>query len=66
MRRVNGLISESLAAGGRNEPAALFCECGEPDCFRVVWLSPADYEEAKRDPAWVATSTEHAVSTPRP
>lgn len=64
-RRVNELISESLARGGRDEPVAFFCECGDPDCDRAIWLAPAAYEEARRDPDWVAVAFEHeALAAP--
>lgn len=60
MRRVNAFISESLVVGGREEPVAFFCECGDPDCYRAVWLSPARYAEEARDPRWSVAAPEHA------
>jgi hypothetical protein len=64
MRRVNELISESLARG-RDQPTALFCECADPDCYRVVWLSPAEYLSGRRNPLWIAVSGEHGDSRMR-
>lgn len=59
MRRVNDLISESLVVGGREEPVPFFCECGDADCYRAVWLSPVRFTEETSDPQWSAIAAEH-------
>lgn len=61
MRRVNELICESLVNGGRAEPVAFFCECADPGCYRAVWLTPAEYEEAKTDRGWAALAYGHVA-----
>lgn len=65
MRHVNALIWESLAAGGYPEELA-FCECGEPGCYRPVWLTVTDYERACADPDRGIVATGHVPSTKEP
>ena len=61
MRRVNELICQSLANGGREDPVAFFCECEDPGCYRPVWLTPAEYEEARTDSGWAALAYGHVA-----
>jgi hypothetical protein len=53
-RRVNDRIWEGLSEYGPDAPIAFFCECGVDDCYRVVWLSGGEYDEARRDETWWA------------
>lgn len=62
LRRVNELISTRLVAAGWVDPIAFFCECSDPHCDRVVRVAPAAYEQARRDPAWVAVAPGHRVA----
>ncbi len=57
-RRINDLIWKSLDddAGG---PLAFFCECDQENCYLPVWLTPIDYEQARRLPDWVALAPAH-------
>lgn len=42
-------------------PARLpyFCECGDPDCLRAVWLSPAEYDRRRDDSREPLLSDDH-------
>lgn len=59
MRRINDLVWESLDNGGRPEPIAFFCECGDDGCYRSVWLTAAEYEARRADPRWNALAPQH-------
>jgi hypothetical protein len=64
IRRANNLMCESLDAGGRTEPVAFFCECGDPDCFEQVWLTPDAYDAARANAAWSALAPGHVPLEP--
>ena len=62
MRTLNELVWEDLSSDGLAEPVAFFCECSDPHCFRPVWLTPTEYEQARSAPEWVATAPEHEAA----
>ena len=65
IRRANNLMWESLDTGGRAEPVPFFCECGDPDCFEQVWLTPDAYNAARGKGEWSALARGHrAVPEP--
>lgn len=47
-RDVNERIAGNQAGGG--DPLEIICECGDPDCFERIAVSPSDYERARSDP----------------
>jgi hypothetical protein len=65
MRRANNLMCESLDAGGRADAVGFFCECGDPDCFEQVWLTPEAYDGARANPAWLALAPGHLPADDR-
>lgn len=60
-RRINNMMYESLANGGHSEQVAFFCECSDVNCYAAVWLTPAEYEAATSDTAWLALAYGHAA-----
>ncbi len=62
LRRVNDMIWESLAAGGRTESVAFLCECDDASCYQAVWLTLDDYAEARSRPGWTALSAHHQLT----
>ena len=42
-------------------PRAFFCECSDPECTRVVMLTPAQYEHVRSDPRWFLTLPGHEL-----
>lgn len=65
MQRVNDSIWESLDRGGHTDPVAFFCECAEEGCYRPVWLTPAEYEQHRRQQSWLALAASHRKGTSR-
>jgi hypothetical protein len=57
--RVNDLIYDSLVEQPGSEPVGFFCECSSARCFEPVWLTIAEYETRRRDPAWSARAPGH-------
>lgn len=64
MRRVNDRMWESLARGGHDQPVPFFCECADEECYRAAWLTPAEYEDARRDTDWRALALGHVAAAP--
>jgi hypothetical protein len=44
MRKVNRRLRDLNA--GAEGPIAFFCECGDPECYRPVWLTALEFDEA--------------------
>jgi hypothetical protein len=59
-RQVNELMRNGLRIGSDGEPIAFFCECGDEQCYKAVWLSGPGYDQAREDPSWVALVPDHA------
>jgi len=68
LRTVNDFIWRSLQTGGREEPIAFFCECGEAGCCEPVWLTPTDYEQLRGEPRASVLASGHvgALAEPGP
>jgi hypothetical protein len=56
-RRANELMRNVLA---NDAELPLFCECDDPLCLRTVWLTRAEYDQARSDPDWRPLSGLHA------
>ena len=59
-------INERLERGHRdqNQPAEhlrILCECGWPDCDRVIALTVAEYEHVRADPREFLVVADHVV-----
>jgi hypothetical protein len=46
---------------GLNDPSDYLCECGDAECEEHVMLTPAEYEEVRRDATHFAIAPGHAV-----
>ena len=44
MRRANGNLRRLSEELGHSEPTVFFCECRNPACFSIVWMSVADFD----------------------
>jgi hypothetical protein len=44
MRSANGNLRRLSEELGHSEPTAFFCECRNPVCFSIVWMSVAEYD----------------------
>ena len=44
MRSANGNLRRLSEELGHSEPTAFFCECRNPGCFSIVWMSVADFD----------------------
>lgn len=62
MRQVNDSMLESLVNSGYDEPIAFFCECSDPDCYQAVWLTSAEYAEARAEPTWRPLLEAHSAA----
>lgn len=58
-RRANELMREGLRHFDPAEPIPFFCECGRHRCYEAVWLTSAEFEKRRRDPAWRAVVRDH-------
>jgi hypothetical protein len=56
-RHVNDRIHESL--GSEPKKIGFFCECPRADCFRIVWLSGAQFADARSQPTWAVLDVSH-------
>ncbi len=61
-REVNELMRASLRL--RDERIAFFCECADASCYQAVWLTCAEYDEARADPEWLALVGGHQPDRP--
>lgn len=57
-RVIHGLASPSGAA----DPAGFLCECADPDCHTVLWLTADDFARACVDPTWHALAPGHRAA----
>ena len=63
---INELVREGLGDDTAGTQIAFFCECGDEQCYEAVWLSAAEYDAGRRDPAWVPLAPGHAVGAASP
>lgn len=62
-RLVNEMLRDFVEVESPEEPIAFFCEC-DRDCCRLVWLTPAQYDAVRRNPAWEALAAHPAGVVP--
>lgn len=55
-RRTNHLLRSSAVEG--DAPLPYFCECADDSCMRAVWLTPHEYDEARRESDAIVASHE--------
>ena len=60
-REINEGIEESMASVSPEGYVRMLCECGRADCERVVAISLAEYEEARRDARRYVVVEEHVI-----
>ena len=60
-RRVNERIEEINEALAGDSESDFLCECGDDDCTTPVSLTPAEYEEVRRDPTHFVIAHGHHI-----
>lgn len=55
-RRINNLMREGLRGQHPDELIPFFCECETRECYRAVWRSGRQYDDARRVGTWRAIS----------
>jgi hypothetical protein len=51
-RRVNDLMRDGLRLYDPDGPIPFFCECSRDDCYRAVWRTGREYDDARSDESW--------------
>ena len=49
-RTLNELLFEDHRRRGDPDAIGFFCECPDPSCYRVVWLTADEYDQAAATP----------------
>jgi hypothetical protein len=49
-RDANETINEAHAPAEKRSPGAFLCECSDPQCDRVIEITPVDYERIRAHP----------------
>jgi hypothetical protein len=44
MRTINTTMRELSGSFARSAPIAFFCECGNPSCFSVIWMTADGFD----------------------
>ena len=60
-REINEGIEEAMASMSPEGYARMLCECGQKGCERVIAISVAEYEEARRDARRFVIVKEHLI-----
>ncbi len=64
MRSANGNLRRLAEEPGDSPPTAFFCECRNPACFSIVWLSAAEFDTiVAEQEAWLLVEG-HEPSAP--
>ena len=61
-RDANERIAALAGALGREEPLPVLCECADTRCTNVVLVTPAEYAEVRREPAWFISDHGHVAN----
>lgn len=61
-RQVNEMMCEALQKRPDDRPIPFFCECDDERCYQAVWLTGPEFEEARRDPDWLALVPSHRAA----
>jgi hypothetical protein len=59
MRETNEVISEGMSGRRDGQLIAFVCECDDPSCSQVVWLTRSEFDEACARPGWRALAPRH-------
>jgi hypothetical protein len=65
-QEINRLMRGSLGSRSESERIGYFCECDDPHCYKAVWLTAAEYDRRRRNPAWRALIDEHSSAASSP
>jgi len=65
-RRINELMREGLRAKDPDEPIPFFCECDADACYRAVWRTGRQYDEACRSGTWQALAHRPEIESATP
>ena len=60
-RRINEDIERGREADDDTTLVGFVCECGSADCGRLIELTPAEYEEIRKDPCRFAIVLGHEI-----
>lgn len=60
-RRINEDIERGRDADDDTTLVGFVCECGSADCGRLIELTPAEYEEVRKDPFRFAIVPGHEI-----
>lgn len=61
-RSANRMIHEIVSPNSGTGLVGFFCECADPNCHTVLWLTADAFERASADPAWHALAPGHEAS----
>jgi hypothetical protein len=61
-RDINEGIEQAHAGGPAGEHVRVLCECGRPDCDRVIAITLAEYESVRADPRQFAVALGHVTA----
>ncbi|TMK53874.1 MAG: hypothetical protein E6G66_00755 [Actinobacteria bacterium] len=61
-REINEGLEEAQASTSTERSLRLVCECGRPDCDRLLALTIREYEEIRADPRQFAVATGHVMA----
>lgn len=61
-RGANRVIDDLASRSGAGEPVGFFCECTDPDCHKVVWLTVEAFAREADEPAWHALAPGHRAA----
>jgi hypothetical protein len=60
-REINEGIEEAMSSKSADRSVRMLCECGRPECERVIAISLAEYEDARRDARRFVVVGEHVM-----
>ena len=61
-REINEGIEQAHEAAPIEGPVRVVCECGRPECDRVLAITPAEYESVRADPRQFAVTRDHVLA----
>ena len=60
-RGINEGIEEAMASRTPEGHARMLCECGKPDCERLIAISVSEYEDVHQDPRRFIVVKDHVI-----
>ena len=60
-REINEGIDEAMSSLSPEGFARMVCECGRTDCEELVAITPAEYEDARRDGRRFVVVKDHVI-----